>query len=91
MPFYPIVVVEWSDAYGDGQEQWFEGSEVTHDPLVVKTIGYMMKNDDIGVTLWQDMCKEDGSSYRGKTVIPKGMIRSVTELQPKRKRKAPTA
>lgn len=89
MPYYPMVIVEWHDAYGDSSEQWFEGGEVDHNPLTVKTLGYLMRDDERGVTLWQEMSAPDGSSYRGRTFIPRAMVQSITYLQ-RRSTKKPT-
>ena len=91
MALLPIVIVEWTDAFGEGTLQWWEGQDIEHAPLIVKSVGYLMREDDVGVTIWQDMCKEDGSSYRGKTFIPRGMIKDIIPLYPKkvRKRKNP--
>lgn len=87
MPFYPIVIVEWHDAYGDATEQWFEGGDINHEPLTVQTLGYLMRDDSIGVTMWQEMSAPDGSSYRARTFIPRGMIKKVTHLGNKRVKK----
>jgi hypothetical protein len=87
MPFFPTVIVEWTDAYGENTEQWYEGGQVDHEPLIVRTVGYLMRDDEIGITLWTDMTKPDGSSYRGRTFIPRGMVKAVLYLEPKRVRK----
>jgi hypothetical protein len=86
MPYYPEVIVVWDDAHGDS-EQWYDGTEVSHEPVVVKTLGYLMKEDSTGVTIWQEMIGKDGTSYRNRGFIPQKMIKEIIPLAKKRVKK----
>jgi hypothetical protein len=81
------VLVTWTDAFGDAMQQTWTTEELTsHAPIIVKTVGWLYKEDDIGVTLFTDFIEDDTPSFRGKTFIPKGMIVSVDTLIVSRKK-----
>jgi predicted dinucleotide-utilizing enzyme len=82
------VLVIWNDAHGDPMRQIWTSEELTqHKPVVVFTIGFLYKEDEVGVTLFTEMIEDDATSFRGKMFIPKGMIVSMDTLTVSRKRK----
>lgn len=81
-------MVTWNDAHGDPMQQVWTSEELqSHKPIVVETIGWLYQEDDIGVTLFQEVIHDDTLSFRGKTFIPRGMIVSIETLTISRKKK----
>lgn len=74
------ILVHWLDASGDLTKQVWSGDEVKHEPLHVYTLGYLWKEDDIGVTMFTEYIEDDEVSFRGRMFIPKGMIVEVSTL-----------
>lgn len=81
-PTKPLIVVEWDDA-SCGADEVVDPENVTHAPAIITTIGWEMKNDEVGITL----CNEYYDKlFRGRTFIPRAMIRSVTPYKLSRPR-----
>jgi hypothetical protein len=75
-----IVVVNWLDAWQD-QENFAtaHGIASTHEPMPVETMGRLIKDDELGVSIANERSTQDGHDvYRGRTFIPRAMIQSVT-------------
>lgn len=88
-----LVVVVWDDAWQD-QDNFAtaHGIQQTHTPLAVQTIGWVIQDDEIGISVANERSSEDGHDiFRGRTFVPRAMIRSVTpfNLARPRKRKVP--
>ena len=82
------VVVTWNDAYGDAMQQVWAGDELNHRPVVVQSVGFLIREDEIGVTIFQDYIDDSGEpAFRGKQFIPRGMVISVQTLQASRTKK----
>jgi hypothetical protein len=93
---YPLVIVVWDDAYGGAHTPTMEQEiEAGHKPLVVQTIGWCLRNDEAGVSLFNERYDDEGSTlWRGRSFIPRGMIRSVTPFnlsKVRKKKEAPDA
>lgn len=89
----PLVVVEWNDAWIDGSDP-VNLAEVgtSHKPKVIVTLGYVLKDDDVGLSLANEYY-EDESVYRGRTFIPRQMVKTVTPYRlsrPRTKRQPPS-
>ncbi len=74
------VLIEWEDAYAEGGDVW------DHDPnppreCIVKQLGWLVYQDDERVALVSGYA--DGAA-QNRFVIPVGMIRSITELAPRK-------
>lgn len=69
----PLVVVLWDDAWQSETPATMAHFE--HKPERVTTIGWLMKDDDVGVQLANEFYDE---TYRGRTFIPRAMIVRVT-------------
>lgn len=70
---YKVATVTWHDAVHHSGVT--EENIVIHAPVVAYTTGWLLKQDDAGVTL----CLEydaDGN-WQEETFIPQGMIKSV--------------
>ena len=74
----PIVLCEWDDAWVDGTESVsITDVPLNHKASVQQTLGWLLLENESGISIANEYCPED-KTYRGRTYIPKGMIRSVT-------------
>ena len=75
----PFVVVTWLDAWQD-QENFTtaHGIKATHEPMHVTTMGILIHDDEMGVSIANERSTQDGQDvYRGRTFIPRAMVKSV--------------
>jgi hypothetical protein len=80
-----VVAVSWNDAHFNTDE--VDAGDTVHRPWVYVTVGALVKSDDTGVTVAQDV-GEDGK-FRGRTFVPRAMVIQEWEvgaLKPKAKR-----
>lgn len=81
----PLVRVKWQDAYSGAANRAFEESEIPHEILDVETIGWLLKDDEKGVSLACEYLSD--KTWRGHTMVPRPMVISVEPLvAPPRKR-----
>lgn len=87
-PDLPLVIVEWHDAWTNELGVTIEDVGASHKPMRVQTIGWLLKDDDVGVSLANEHF--DDGSYRGRTFILRSMVVSVVPfaLTKPRQRKA---
>lgn len=72
----PLVIVEWDDAHTHAELPIsVETVGDTHRPTVIHTIGWVLKEDEVGISLVNEFYD---ATYRGLTFVPAGMVRSVT-------------
>lgn len=77
----PIVGCSWNDAHGsDGT---ISAHEVDHKPYVYTTVGFLVRSDDIGVSIASEQ-SEDGK-FRDITFIPRNMVIKEFPISPKRR------
>lgn len=82
----PFVLVEWLDAHSDLTETTAADARLKHSAAKMFTAGWLMFDDEEGVTLFNEVCPED-DSYRGRSFVPRGMIKSVTKVRLTKERK----
>lgn len=72
----PLVLVEWDDAWVRADEP-ITMADVgsTHQPMVIHTLGWLLRDDDKGISLANEYYDE---TYRGRTFIPRAMVRKMT-------------
>lgn len=78
-----LVLIEWVDAAHEFG--WMEGNDVDHSEpeLTCFTVGWLLKKSKLHIKV----CQTYSSDNHAQTiVIPKGMIRNLTELKPKASR-----
>lgn len=90
---YQFVQVLWLDAWQD-QENFASahGIRATHEPMPVETIGWLVVNDEVGISVANERTMQDGvDMFRGRTLIPRAMVKSVTpyNLTKPRSKRAP--
>lgn len=86
---YQFVVVLWDDAWIDATEpKTIADVDQEHKPLVVKTFGWLLKEDETGVSLASERYLDNAEHdvFRAKTFIPRQMIKSVTPVNLTQKR-----
>lgn len=73
-----LSVVEWDDAWvGDDQQVTAHSAAITHKPLRIRTVGTILVDDETGISIANESYVDDQGTYRGRTFIPRAMIRSV--------------
>jgi hypothetical protein len=93
---YPLVVVVWDDAASSSVEVITEENIAKyHVPTIIKTIGWLVRDDEKGVSVCNESYYEyqgDQPQWRGHTFIPKPLVRSITpfNLARPRKKKEPS-
>jgi len=86
----PLVIVHWLDAWTNELGVTVEDVGATHKPMPVQTIGWLLKEDETGISLANEYF--DDGSYRGRTFIPRSLVVKVTPYVPPRTpRKKPEA
>jgi hypothetical protein len=77
---FPLVVLTWNDACGTATAIYNE--EKDHQPTVMRTAGWLLKADKVGVSIACERYDEgDGKeAFRGHTFIPAGMVVSVKKV-----------
>lgn len=79
----PLIIIEWDDAHGN--DAMFNDTDVDHRPLRFTTVGFLIKSDEIGVSLAMDY--GDGK-YRDHRFIPRAMVVSEQPIKgPVKRRK----
>ncbi len=77
-----IIGVCWEDAHGsDGT---ISAHEVDHKPYIYTTVGYLVRSDDMGISLAHEQ-SEDGK-FRQVTFVPRKMVVREFPISPKGKR-----
>lgn len=61
--------------------RWVHRSEVDqlHNPLVVKWVGFVQKDDEMGVTLYFGFDENDNPA--GQMFVPRGMVQKITKIK----------
>lgn len=83
-PLTKLVILTWKDAHAGGHEQ-YDLSSVPHSPLIIQTIGWLLKDDMEGVSIASEML--EGGAYRSYTFVPRGMVVNVSPVIKTRKKK----
>lgn len=68
-PGRPFGRVVWNDAH-TSTDQYTE-LDIDHKPAEVHTYGYILRSDDVGVTVASEWM---GDGYRNVTFVPRGMV-----------------
>ena len=76
-----IVCVEWDDA-GFNTGYYDKKNEDIHTPIIVRTVGHLIKKNKSVVILSTDRYKygESDGDERHISTIPRKMVRSITYL-----------
>jgi len=84
----PIVIVRWNDAQSSATHVFKEGEDMNyHKPMVMETLGWLLKDDEQGVSVMNEAFSEEGLNYRGHTFVPRSLIISIETVKAQRKRR----
>lgn len=77
-----LVLVEWDDAWQD-QDNFAtaHGIAQTHQAMKVVTLGWVIVDNEAGISLANEKSQEEPPGYRGRTFIPRAMVTRVTEVR----------
>ena len=88
-----LVLVLWDDAWADTDGfATMHGIAQTHHPMKIQTIGWLLQDDNTGISLANERSSENGTeTFRGRTFVPRAMVKSVTpfKMTTPRKLKSP--
>ena len=81
VPDTPFAVVQWLDAWADAHDS-ASASDVgiKHKSVAMRTAGWLLADDDNGVSLFSEYCSED-ETFRSRTFIPRAMIVNVAVVR----------
>lgn len=82
-----LAAVSWSDAHSDLDQAWIQADGFSHSALRVTTVGWVVKEDSEGVTLFSEsIADSESASYRSRTFIPRGMVVTIEPLSVRKSR-----
>ena len=67
---YPLVVIEWYDHSGDAG--WIELKDLENPPILAKTVGWLIKEDDLRYHVMNTLTNDNGQG--GNSEILKGAV-----------------
>lgn len=79
----PLVLVQWEDAKVVDDSAWVENKDHDYKPHIVYQTGFLLADTPEGVILTQAW---NPSLVGARDQIPRGMIRSVVYLHPKKRK-----
>lgn len=88
-----LVLITWADAWQD-QENFStaHGISTTHGPMIVETLGWLIQDDEVGISVVNERSTQDGKDvFRGRTFIPRAMVKSVAPFNLTKPRRPRTA
>ena len=74
---YPLVVIEWYDHAGEGG--WVDMKDLEEDPILAKTVGWLVKEDKLRYHVMNTLTNDDGQG--GNSEIIKGTVKSAKVLR----------
>lgn len=89
-PELPLVLVSWDDAHIDATDPVTLNNVILdHKPLFIHTLGWLLLENESGVSIANEYYDAE-DIYRGRTFIPRSLIRAITHYSLARPRKART-
>ena len=84
-----LMVLTWNDAWCDATaEVSLKDVHPTHKPTVIETVGWILLNDEMGVSIANEKTGPD--TYRGRTFVLPGMVISIKPYRNPRKPRKPS-
>lgn len=81
-----MVVVRWKDAQSSTTKVYKEEDDANyHVPIVMETVGWLLKDDERGISVMNEAFQEDGVNYRGHTFILRSLIMDIITIRKERK------
>jgi hypothetical protein len=84
-----LGIVEWNDAHSPGATEVVSLDQLdkVHNPLIMSTAGWILRDDHYGVTIAGESCGD--GDYRNATFIPRVLIIDIRPLKQPKKKKGP--
>jgi hypothetical protein len=80
--------VEWEDAWVDADGPWVDQEACKPmEAKIFRQLGFLLEDNDDCIVLTHAMEGPGKGLMASRERIPRGMVRSITELAPKRGRK----
>jgi hypothetical protein len=77
------VLVVWEDASTEEGGPWVWASEAKPlEPVVFAQLGWLMHEDETCIVLSEAVSADGGKIHSSRERIPRGMVRSITEVCP---------
>jgi len=73
-----IVIVSWADAHGSDKAVTVD--DIEHEPYMTDSLGWLIKEDEVGVTISMDSYPNHPEDVHTVAFIPRGMVRCITYL-----------
>lgn len=68
----------WNDAWVDANDPVnLADVAASHKPKVIKTIGYVLQDDEVGISIANEHYGDE-DVYRGRTFVPRAMVVTLT-------------
>lgn len=83
-PRKPLVIVVWMDAWVSEEGCSDDMAHSLHKPEEVTTIGWVLVDNEAGLQISNEFY---GTTYRGRTFIPRAMIKTITPYKLSKPRK----
>jgi len=84
LPELPFVMVVWNDANVGGDDAVsLDTVHIYHEATVVHTIGWVLKENEKGISIVTEYYDD---TFRGRTFIPRPMIKDVIPFTISKKR-----
>ena len=84
MSKHDLVIVEWLDHHTSNS--WQEVAEIDHEPALVRTVGWLLRDDEVGVTVCNTI-SDDQMNINGAFFLMRSCVRKIKTLRRVRKAK----
>jgi hypothetical protein len=78
---YPIIVVDWGDAFIDTDDFDVKDAKNTR-PVMRRTVGFLIAKNKYGYVLATDEFAKKKDGVSAKMFVPLGMVKRVTQMTP---------
>jgi|TARA_R110000824_G_scaffold22432_8_gene82110 hypothetical protein len=75
----PPVIIFWNDAWGEDNS--VDLKDIDNNPILTTSIGWLLVEDEIGVTISMDSYPSMPKDFRSTAHIPRGMITKIVYLK----------
>jgi hypothetical protein len=82
-----LIKVQWLDAFGEVDKTIYSEHEISHKPLILESVGWLLKEDSEGITIAMDWNPSEDFTYRNVGFIPSQMVMEVSTLYVRKKTK----
>ena len=81
-----LVKVTWLDAFGEVDKTIYSEHEISHAPIILESVGWLLRENEEGVTIAMDRNPSEVFTYRNVGFIPAQMVKQVEVLYVRKSR-----